>query len=278
MKPLITIAIGLTSIVALSAFHSIVYSSGIAGKVDSPGEGNCTQCHSGTVNSGSGSVNITAVPAFSSNTYVPGQTYAITVNVSQTNATLFGFGLEALDNSNANAGTLAITNAASTQLKTAGNGRTSVVHTMNGALANNSFSFTFNWTAPNSGNVTLYAAGMGSNKNGSNSGDNVYTKNMALSPNTSGIASATDNKSPLLIMPNPATDNITLKYNLLSEQKVSIAIYNLNGELVAELLNELQPAGNHKSEFKLPEHLSNGVYLVKMKQNDGERVQKLLVL
>ena len=57
-----------------------------------PQEANCTACHAGTVNSGGGTLTITA-PA----NYSPNQDVAVTVTINQTGRALFGFQLTALN-------------------------------------------------------------------------------------------------------------------------------------------------------------------------------------
>ena len=140
----------------------ILNEQGQAVATGSPGEFDCTSCHTGNnVNSGTGSITI-ASPNMPNWQYVPGQVYQIDVTVSQTGAPLFGFGFEALRTSNnTNGGTFQITNAASTFLKTGfinGSNRTNVVHKKNGGLSNDSHTFSFNWTAPatNIGNIIFY--------------------------------------------------------------------------------------------------------------------------
>jgi hypothetical protein len=111
--------------------------------------------------------------------YVPGQTYNMSVTVSQTGLSLFGVGVEALLSSGANAGTLTITDFNSTQIKSvtvAGNSRRNVVHTENGGASPDSKVFTFDWTAPpaGSGNITFYFSGVAANNNNNNNLDYVY--------------------------------------------------------------------------------------------------------
>jgi hypothetical protein len=161
-------------------------SNGIAGRTGSPGETTCATsgCHSSfSLNSGPGSTTITStVP---SSGYVAGTTYSVSVIVAQSGFSLFGFGFEALNSSNASAGTLSITNTASTKLQNSGS-RVNVVHTLNGGAAANAKTFTFNWTAPatSTGNVTFYAAGNAANKNGNTSGDYIYSKTLVVLPAT----------------------------------------------------------------------------------------------
>src|ERR1041385_6632466 len=50
-----------------------------AAHTSAPNEANCTQCHTGKVNNGGGSITIEGVP----DVYTPGQTYEITVRVQR---------------------------------------------------------------------------------------------------------------------------------------------------------------------------------------------------
>ncbi len=154
--------------------------NGKAGRTGSPGESNCTGCHGDyTVNTGGGSISLQAagMPTFQ---YTAGQTYTMSVTVSKGSTNLFGIGLEALTASNDNAGTLTITDAAATSIKTAtvsSISRRNIVHTLNGGASSGSKVFNFSWTAPatGTGNVTFYYAGAACNNNGNESGDYVYT-------------------------------------------------------------------------------------------------------
>ncbi len=91
---------------------------GRAGYTGSPGENDCTSCHgSFPVNTGGGSISLqnTGMPL---NEYVAGQTYNLSVTVARSSNNLFGFAFEALTSLDDNAGTLNITDAAATQIKT----------------------------------------------------------------------------------------------------------------------------------------------------------------
>lgn len=185
---------------------SILSDNGKSGRTGSPGETTCISCHGDfTANTGGGSITITNV-GMTNWQYTPGQTYPITVTVARTGSSIFGLGLECLTSTNANAGTLAITNTASTQIKTAtvsGVVRNNVVHTLNGGLTANTKSFTFNWTAPaaGTGTVTFYFAGIAGNNDGSETGDYVYNSSKTVTelscttPATPGTITGTANNN-----------------------------------------------------------------------------------
>lgn len=158
------------------------YSSGIAGFNAAPSQNACNAsgCHTGnTLNASGGSISITDnIPT---NGYVPGVTYTVNVTVARSGSNLFGFGLEAANSSNAQAGILQnISGATSTLTST----RQNVVHTTNSGASAGSKTWSFLWTAPSAttGIVTFYSAGNAANSNNGSSGDFIYTTTKTISP------------------------------------------------------------------------------------------------
>ncbi len=164
--------------------------NGKAGRTNAPGETTCVNgCHNSyALNAGSGSISIQS-PGTPSWVYTPGVTYNMSVTVSQTGVSLFGVGIEALTSTNANAGTLNITDAASTVIKSttiSGVSRRNIVHKLNGGASSNSKVFNFSWTAPaaGTGNVTFYFSGVAANGNTGESGDYVYNSSQVFTEMT----------------------------------------------------------------------------------------------
>ncbi|HKR60144.1 MAG TPA: choice-of-anchor V domain-containing protein, partial [Pyrinomonadaceae bacterium] len=137
----------------------------------------CAECHVSSGNTGAGQISITVPP-----TYVPGQTYQITVTHTNSDPTRlrWGFELTALDTSDEKAGELQNINPQLTQIIQGGPGgnRQYIEHTAGGTFINQTggASWTFNWTAPPTdvGVVTFYAAGNQANNDGNTSGDFIY--------------------------------------------------------------------------------------------------------
>src|SRR6185295_13648424 len=137
----------------------------------------CAECHV-PPDAGAGKISISAPQ-----TYVPGQTYAITVTHTNADPTRlrWGFELTVLDTaSDEKAGELQSTNGLTQVLNNSGPGsvRQYIEHTAAGTFIGqqNSASWTFNWTAPSTdvGVVTFYAAGNQANNDGNTSGDFIY--------------------------------------------------------------------------------------------------------
>ncbi|MCX7834689.1 MAG: T9SS type A sorting domain-containing protein [bacterium] len=143
-----------------------------------PANNSCVNCHSGTVNSGNGSMSILNLPT----TYTPGQTYNLTLQLQDPGQSRWGFQLTVAKNSlvTERGGTIIVTNSTTTRLSSlAGNGLQFLNQTSQGNYRNTMngpVNWNFQWTAPaaGTGTVTFYAAGLAANNNSNSSGDYTY--------------------------------------------------------------------------------------------------------
>lgn len=164
------------------------------GRTGAPSEATCASgCHGTSVNNGPGSISLNT-PA----QYTPGQTYSLTLQLTDNTKSRFGFEMTALNSSNSAAGTFSVSSGnATTRSANIGGGTRRYVHHSN---AGTNGSWGINWTAPNSnvGNVTFYVCGNATNANNGTSGDNVYAQTFTLSPAAQPpVAGFTVNKSSL---------------------------------------------------------------------------------
>src|ERR1051325_2111429 len=144
----------------------------------------CAECHV-PPDAGTGRISITAPQ-----TYIPGQTYPITVTHTNSDPTRlrWGFELTVLDTSDEKAGNLQNIDGLTQILNNQGPGgsRQYIEHTSVGTFVGqqNGASWTFNWTAPATdiGPVTFYAAGNQANNEGNTSGDFIYKTFVAVPP------------------------------------------------------------------------------------------------
>jgi hypothetical protein len=250
IRTIIKTSLGLTGLLILTS--GVLSDNGKAGRTGSPGESNCHSCHDAfTLNSGGGSIALSAanMPGW---VYVPGTTYHMTCTVARATTGLFGLGLEALTAANANAGTLVITDNASSQIKTAtvqSVQRKNVVHKLNGGVAVGTKNFAFDWQAPatNVGNVTFYFAGVAANGDGQEDvGDYVYTGNQVVSPaTTTAVEEASADADELCVYPNPVVDVMNLSYGLEAGCSVQADLFDQSGRLVRHLLNAERQPGRH---------------------------------
>jgi len=151
-----------------------------AGVSGAPGDSDCTSCHGGRPNSGSGRVSIDA----GGSTYTPGRQVRLKVTIEDPNARRWGFQVSARPESDGQsmAGAFATADSNTQVLK---QGMLEwITHTENGTRRGTAgpVTFEFDWTAPASdiGPIVLYAAANAANNNNTSSGDSIYTANLKI--------------------------------------------------------------------------------------------------
>ncbi|MFZ4620652.1 MAG: M1 family aminopeptidase [Bacteroidota bacterium] len=77
--------------------------------------------------------------------------------------------------------------------------------------------------------------------------------------------------------PNPFNPTTIIRYSLPKESNVQIAVYNILGQFVQELVNEEQSAGWKEVHWNA-EKLSGGIYFVKLTSGKSVEVRKMMLL
>lgn len=77
--------------------------------------------------------------------------------------------------------------------------------------------------------------------------------------------------------PNPFNGSTTITYQLSDVSNVKVAIYNIKGELVSELVNERQNRGEHKVSFNAL-NINSGVYFYKLEAGNIFQTGKMIYL
>ncbi len=85
--------------------------------------------------------------------------------------------------------------------------------------------------------------------------------------------------SPLLHPnhPNPFNPETTIAFDLPERSHVRLEIYNIRGQKVDTLLDEMMDAGNHSVVWK-PENIASGVYLSRLWTGKSDCVRKMILL
>jgi hypothetical protein len=217
------------------------------GKTNSPNDAsNCTGCHSGTLNSGIGTANITSnIPI---DGYVIGNNYTITLSGIKANCTKFGFELTA-ENGFTKSGNFMLTDN-TTKFVNANN---AVTHKSSGTSGNTTKSWTMDWTptANSNGNTNFYASLLFSNANSNNNGDNTFTT--SLSVNEAIVNTISDNTIQTPFIYNSLTKVIETTYAIL--------VYDITGKLVLT---------TNKNATSIS-HLKKGIYILKS-ENSTQKI------
>lgn len=255
-------------------FHSILDSSGSpGGKTGAPGDGTCTSCHSGTVQSGSGFNNVTLLSGGNPVTeYLPSTTYQVQVTMA-TNNPKNGFEIVALTPSNTLAGTIAITDATHTKSITSG-GKTRVTHKSAG---NTLSSWTFNWTSPatNVGTITFYLATNQTNSNNSDTGDIIRTSQHPFG-SQAGIEEAT-NKVETSIGYQASTNSLNIQLNSKVDGSVFVNVVDLGGKSVFTENVGTISAGESSLAVRLNNELNSGIYMVNVSVDNNMTMKRVFI-
>lgn len=77
--------------------------------------------------------------------------------------------------------------------------------------------------------------------------------------------------------PNPFNPSTSIQYTISSTQFVSLKVYDVLGNEVANLVNEEKPAGNREVHFEAS-RLSSGVYFYKLQSGSFVETKKMILL
>lgn len=77
--------------------------------------------------------------------------------------------------------------------------------------------------------------------------------------------------------PNPFNPSTNIKFNLPSSDFTNLSIYNMVGEKVSELVNEVIPAGEHNLNFNAS-NLPSGIYIAKLSAGTFNQTIKMTLL
>lgn len=97
--------------------------------------------------------------------------------------------------------------------------------------------------------------------------------------NTTGINEGSVIKDFSLFQnyPNPFNPVTTIKYEVKENSLVSLKVYNMTGQEVDVLVNQIQPAGSYNIKYDAS-RLSSGVYLYQIKMNNYISTKKMMLL
>ena len=260
--------------ISISKHQSQNYnSSGKSGNYSgAPNEANCTQCHSGTTQSGNGvndlliSKNGSAVTS-----YIPGETYTVTLSTTESNVTK-GFQAVAMNNSNQVSGSvLAITN----ECAQVTSGR--VTHNQSDNTSCNS-KWKWEWTAPSTdeGELTFYVATLIGN-GVSTSGDQVYLSQHSVG-GVLGVTSISLNDRYKFNAGYVAEKkSVSIKFNTLSKQQMFFNLVDLNGKSIYSYRLGNSNIGDNTFSVRIPSDIKDGMYVVNFFLHNDVLTKKVFI-
>lgn len=148
---------------------ALAFSGGISGYSGNPatnGGATCTLCHSGGI--------VPSVSLSGPNSVAPGSTHTYTLTISGGQEVAGGLDVSVT-------GGMLTVSAAGTKLL-----NNEITHTASKPAANGEVTFSFDWTAPVSGSVTMYAAGNSVDGQSGAQGDNSAATQLSIAVETMG--------------------------------------------------------------------------------------------
>jgi len=122
-------------------------------------------------------------------------------------------------------------------------------------------------TIRNSGNALLKFRLPLANRGRDQQPQDGQEESLVVIPSTCDITS---------IFPNPFNPQTTISYTTAVASDLTVAVYDLSGKVVANLVNGFTPAGSHSVNWNAV-NLANGVYVVRL-QGEGFSTAKKIVL
>ena len=77
--------------------------------------------------------------------------------------------------------------------------------------------------------------------------------------------------------PNPFNPSTKIRYGLPKESNVVLTVYNILGEEVAKLVNDVQSAGYYEASFAAT-NLSSGIYVYRISAGNFSQIRKMLLI
>jgi hypothetical protein len=84
-----------------------------------------------------------------------------------------------------------------------------------------------------------------------------------------GLPEQNRNSAWLIVYPNPASGTATFEYSLEASGEVELAVYDLSGRRIAELVDGSQSKGHHKVHWNT-NGWPAGIYFYRLSSVDGQ--------
>jgi hypothetical protein len=247
-------------------------------KTGAPGEGDCTGCHSGSVQNGQTENMLVVAEGFSPvSSYVPGTTYNVSLTM---NSTPTKKGFEAIviaDDTEGMAGSFATIPSGGVQILTSGSKQYASHTSTSNTDANNIW--LWSWTAPSTdmGGLTFYVASNKANDNGATSGDVIYLSTHTIN-STAGIeVKESVEQASFEVGYAPKENMVHMTFSTLSKGKLAFNLVDLQGKSVFYYDMGETNIGVNNEKITLPSYVEKGMYIVNLFINNKPVSGKIMI-
>lgn len=245
------------------------YSSGAPTATSgAPGETSCAAggCHNSWENSGPGSLTININP----DNYVPGTVHSISVSIIDTSKVKYGFQLTGVDQNGKTVGSFTSTGGLLVQ---PGFEKQYVGH--QGAGTNSSWSILWHAPANAVGEITFYASGNAADGDQTPNGDNIYTTQLTVKPDSLYKALSQVDEAGIVAFPNPAKERLNLFYKIENRTSMQLDIVSIEGKIVKQIFYGDKTKGVYRENIAIPPELATGIYFVRFQTERETKIEKI---
>jgi len=157
-----------------------------------------------------------------------------------------------------------------------------ITHSNNIAMTNHTVTIPFNYTAPaTTGPDTLWAQGLATNSNNSESGDvqNFAPEKRIIVRGPVGIINnqTISNFALNQNYPNPFNPSTAITFDIPKTSDVSLVIFDVTGKKIDEVVRGTYPAGRHEYNWNAQNYAS-GVYYYILKAGDYTDTKTMMLI
>jgi hypothetical protein len=231
-------------------------------------------------------VNSLIFPSIDS-TYIPGESYNITLQTYKAGVTKFGFELVVIDDSTLTSiGELVVTDTTKCHLislnpQFSDIARTYITHSTNGTTADSSgyISWNFDWIAPSSdvGPITFYYTTNCTNNDNQSQSDSLYISSFQIKPSTSSQINEVPMDNIFTINYSKSMHTIDIIYALKAVSNVSLIISDSRGRNIKSITYGKKYAGSYSNQINLNENISTGIYNCNFIVNNKTYMKKFYI-
>jgi len=85
------------------------------------------------------------------------------------------------------------------------------------------------------------------------------------------------NSERFSVYPNPADEQITIRYLVENNSRITVVLYKIDGTLMEKLADEYKSEGEYTDVFDLHNRIAPGIYMIRFISDEQNFIQKLII-
>lgn len=105
--------------------------------------------------------------------------------------------------------------------------------------------------------------------------DNNYLIIYVSAPTAQMMTSVSEKYEGLQVSPNPASELIRIRFTLPTSERVSLTVFNMLGQVVAQVIDEILPAGEYNQSLETRHWLFGNQTLFLQLKTSSQKLQTI---